>query len=170
VRIQIERTHIALFGLFVIGATLIATLVFFQKSADEETVIQASADEEMNSFLSVSSPVPGAYFTSKTEVSAETGRGIYLENCAVCHGLFGRGDGPRASSFGEYQYIPDLSDGYVIDGRGDEVMENIKEGLHRLEVPLIVMPQFKYILAQSDIESVHEYLKILPEIAPALME
>ena len=154
------RSHFSLLGILVASATLTAT----------STLAQESSDGDMSSSLSVSSPVPGPYFKSRTEVSAETGRAIYLENCSVCHGLFGRGNGPRVSSFGEYQYIPDLSWADTIEGRDDEVMEAISEGLHRLEAPAIVMPQFKYILAQSDIESVFEYLKILPEIAPPLME
>ncbi len=153
-------THISFIRLLMVGAMLIPTSVISQEKSDE------AAD----SFLSVSSPVAMPFFTSMTEVSAENGRLIYSENCAVCHGLFGRGDGPRVSSFGEYQYIPDLSDGYIIEGRDEEIIEEISEGLNRLEPPLIIMPQFKYILARSDIESVLEYLKILPEVAPPLIE
>lgn len=153
-------TRISFIGLLMAGAMLTPTSVFSQEKSDGAT----------DSSLSAPSPVPMPYFTSVTEVSAENGRLIYSENCAVCHGLFGRGDGPRVSSFGEYQYIPDLSDGYVIEGRDEEIIEEISEGLNRLEPPAIIMPQFKYILARSDIESVLEYLKVLPEIAPPLIE
>ena len=152
--------HILFIRLLMAGAMLTPTSVFSQEELDGA----------VNSFLSVPGPVSMPYFTSMTEVSAENGRLIYSDNCSVCHGLFGRGDGPRVSSFGEYQYIPDLSDGYIIEGRDEEIIEEISEGLNRLDPPAIIMPQFKYILARSDIESVLEYLKILPEIAPPLIE
>lgn len=154
------RTSPALFGILVAAAALTATSAFSQESFEGDP----------NSFQSVASPVPGPYIKSGAEISPERGRAIFLENCAVCHGLFGRGDGPRSAGFDESQYIPDLSDGFIIEGRDDEVIEEIREGLHRMELPATTMPQFKYILSQSDIESVLEYLKILPEIAPPLFE
>ncbi|HEY9716303.1 MAG TPA: cbb3-type cytochrome c oxidase subunit II [Trichormus sp.] len=35
---------------------------------------------------------------TKADASANAGRGIYQQNCASCHGLDGRGDGPNAIS------------------------------------------------------------------------
>ena len=154
------RTQCALFGILVVSATLTATSAFSQESSEEK----------LNSFQSMPSPVPPSYLKTGEEVSTEIGRAVYIENCSVCHGLFGRGYGPRFSTRPDFQYIPDFSQTYMTDGRDDALMEAIREGLHRLEAPSITMPQFKYILSQPDIESVVEYLKILPEIAPPLLE
>ncbi|MBK7765328.1 MAG: cytochrome c [Sulfuritalea sp.] len=96
-------------------------------------------------------------------VSAARGEAIFLDHCALCHGIYGKGDGPRSAFFvPEGQYIPDMTVAQVLAGRDKELIENIREGLHRLPEPSYVMPQFKYILSEEEIRSVLAYLKTLP--------
>ncbi|MEO5338445.1 MAG: c-type cytochrome [Magnetospirillum sp. WYHS-4] len=94
-------------------------------------------------------------------VSAARGELIFVELCALCHGIKGKGDGPRSAFFEETQFIPDLSDANVLAGREGEALENIRQGLRRLDDPLIVMPQFKYILSENEIQSAFAYVKTL---------
>lgn len=107
-------------------------------------------------------PTVGPRFkASKMPVSAARGERIFVELCAVCHGIKGLGDGPRAAFFPDIQYIPDLTDANFISGRDEEILDNIRQGLRRLDEPLIVMPQFKYILSDEEIQSVFAYVKSL---------
>lgn len=104
---------------------------------------------------------PGPRFASTAKPSLAHGEKIFVEYCAVCHGLHGKGDGPRSAFFGDVQYIPDLSTSGFLDGRDDEIRTNIRDGLNRQDEPAIVMPQFKYILGATDIDSVVAYVKTL---------
>lgn len=97
-------------------------------------------------------------------VSAERGRQVFVELCAICHGLKGKGDGPRSTYFPVGQYIPDLSMSGFLENRDAELLTAIREGLSRLDEPFLVMPQFKYILAEDDIRSVLAYVKSLPKM------
>ena len=110
-------------------------------------------------------PAAGPRLKDIAQVSTKRGEKVFIEYCAVCHGLHGQGDGPRAAFFPDIQYIPDFTAQGFLDGRDAEVLTAIREGLARLEEPLIVMPQFKYILSDNDIKSVHAYVKSLA--APA---
>ncbi len=96
-------------------------------------------------------------------VSAARGEAIFLDHCALCHGLHGKGDGPRSAFFlPGGQYIPDMTVEGVVKGRDKELLESIREGLRRLPEPAYVMPQFKYILSDEEIRSVLAYVKTLP--------
>lgn len=96
-------------------------------------------------------------------VSAARGEAIFMDHCALCHGVYGKGDGPRSAFFVPGgQYIPDMTVAQVLAGRDKELIENIREGLHRLPEPSYVMPQFKYILSDEEIRSVLAYVKTLP--------
>lgn len=100
-------------------------------------------------------------------VSVARGEQVFVELCALCHGMKGKGDGPRSTYFPEGQYIPDLTSPGFVEGRDAELLDNIRQGLHRLDEPLLAMPQFKYILADDDIKSVLAYVKTLsgkPEV------
>ncbi len=50
----------------------------------------------------------------------------------------------------------------VMNGRDKELLGSIREGLRRLPEPAYVMPQFKYILSDEEIQSVLAYVKTLP--------
>ncbi|MER2604972.1 MAG: cytochrome c [Siculibacillus sp.] len=102
---------------------------------------------------------PGPRFTPTVKPSAAHGEKVFVEYCAVCHGLHGKGDGPRSAFFAESQYIPDLTTEGFLAGRDEELKENIRSGLARFDEPALVMPQFKYILGATDIESVVAYVK-----------
>lgn len=104
---------------------------------------------------------PGPRFTPRDKPSVAYGEKIFVEYCAVCHGLHGKGDGPRSAFFAEDQYIPDLTTEGFLAGRDQELKDNIRSGLARFDEPAIVMPQFKYILGTNEIEAVVSYIKTL---------
>ena len=95
-------------------------------------------------------------------VSAARGETIFVDHCALCHGLHGRGDGPRSAFFQTgVQFIPDFATPGYLTGRDDQLLQSVREGLARLPEPAILMPQFKYILSDDEIRSVLVYLKSL---------
>ncbi|MFY9829191.1 MAG: cytochrome c [Rhodoplanes sp.] len=104
----------------------------------------------------------GPRLPSYEKVSVARGEKVFNEYCAVCHGLYGKGDGPRYAFFPDDQYIPDLSVADFVQGRDQELLQGIREGLRRMDEPLIVMPQFKYILSDNDIQSALAFVKTLP--------
>jgi cytochrome c len=92
----------------------------------------------------------------------ERGQQLYIEHCALCHGMTGRGDGPRSAYFQPgVQFIPDFASPGYLTGRDAQVMQSIREGLTRLPEPAIVMPQFKYILSDAEIRGVLAYAQSL---------
>ena len=101
----------------------------------------------------------GPRFAAREKVNVAYGEKIFVEYCSVCHGLQGKGDGPRSAFFTQSQYIPDLTLEGFLDGRDPELLSNIRNGLARYDEPAIVMPQFKYILGDTEIQSVLAYVK-----------
>lgn len=103
------------------------------------------------------------YKATGKPITAARGENVYLDHCAVCHGMHGKGDGPRSAFFvpGQ-QYIADLSNAEFVKGRDDQLLNSIREGLNRFPEPSYVMPQFKYILSDEEIRSVLAYVKTLP--------
>lgn len=94
--------------------------------------------------------------------SLQRGQQIYIEHCALCHGMAGNGDGPRSAFFSaSAQFIPDFATKGYLDGRDSQVLQSIRQGLKRLPEPAIVMPQFKYILSEKEIRSVLAYVHTL---------
>lgn len=103
------------------------------------------------------------YRATGKPVTAARGEQIFLDHCALCHGMHGKGDGPRSAFFQPgVQYIPDLTLAAFLKGRDTELMASIREGQRRLPEPAYVMPQFKYILSEEEIRSVFAYIKTLP--------
>lgn len=95
-------------------------------------------------------------------VTAARGADIFMDHCALCHGIYGKGDGPRSAFFVPGgQYIPDMTVKEVVTGRDQELLTSIREGLRRLPEPAYVMPQFKYILSEEEIRSVLVHVKTL---------
>lgn len=107
-------------------------------------------------------PTPHQVSSGKP-ASVAHGQAIFLDHCAICHGLHGKGDGPRSAFFvpGQ-QYIADLSNADFVNGRDAQLLESIREGLRRFPEPSYVMPQFKYILSDEEIRSALAYIKTLP--------
>lgn len=101
--------------------------------------------------------------------SVARGEQVYNDHCALCHGLHGKGDGPRSAFFQpNVQFIPDLTLAAYLQGRDAQLLENIRQGLRRLPEPAYIMPQFKYILSEEEIKSALMYIKTLPAQARAL--
>ncbi len=106
-------------------------------------------------------PTPHFKATGKP-VSARRGELVFIDHCAICHGLHGKGDGPRSAFFQPgVQYIPDLTVAAFLKDRDQQLLENIREGLRRFPEPAYVMPQFKYILSDEEIHSALAYVKTL---------
>lgn len=94
--------------------------------------------------------------------SVARGESVFINHCAICHGLHGRGDGPRSAFFQPgVQFIPDFAAPGYLAGRDPDLLQSIRNGLARLPEPAIVMPQFKYILSEEEIRSVLMYTKSL---------
>jgi cbb3-type cytochrome oxidase cytochrome c subunit len=95
--------------------------------------------------------------TSTTaDASANAGRGIFTQNCAACHGMEGRGNGPNAISLEKkpanftrpfYKQYPD-----------DFWFYRITEG-----VPGTRMPRFGEVLTEEQRWYLVAYLKTLPK-------
>lgn len=103
------------------------------------------------------------YKPSGKPVSAARGEQVFVDHCALCHGLHGKGDGPRSAFFVPgVQYVPDLTVADFLKGRDEDLLKSIREGLNRLPEPAYVMPQFKYILSEEEIRSALAYVKTLP--------
>lgn len=113
-------------------------------------------------------PSDGPRFRNERQpVSVQRGQQLYVEHCALCHGMSGRGDGPRSAYFNpDSQFIPDFAAKGYLAGRDAQVLNSIREGLKRLPEPAVVMPQFRYILSDSEIRSVLAYVHTLAR-APA---
>ena len=99
-------------------------------------------------------------------VNAARGESVFMDHCALCHGLRGKGDGPRSAFFvpGQ-QYIADLSNADFIIGHDEQFLMSIREGLRRFPEPSYIMPQFKYILSDEEIRSALAYVKTFPNKA-----
>lgn len=96
------------------------------------------------------------------QISTARGERVFVEHCANCHGMQGKGDGPRSAYFNpDAQYFPDLSIAEYVNGRDKELLASIRDGLARLPEPAIIMPQFKYILSEYEIRSALMYIKSL---------
>lgn len=96
-------------------------------------------------------------------ITAAHGQSVFVDHCALCHGLKGKGDGPRSAFFvPDQQYIPDLSNPDFVTGRDDQLFNSIREGLRRFtESTSYIMPQFKYTLSDDEIRSALAYIKSL---------
>jgi mono/diheme cytochrome c family protein len=146
------------FHLLPLLAALVAVFAGPSRAAENKDEMKAAPKVGMRS----ESATPHFKPTGKP-VSAARGEAIFMDHCALCHGIHGKGDGPRSAFFVPGgQYIPDMSVAQVLAGRDKQLIENIREGLHRLPEPAYVMPQFKYILSDEEIRSALAYVKTFP--------
>ena len=128
-------------------------------AAKPKKAVEPAAPQERQA--AASAAIAGPHFTAREKVGVAYGEKVFVEYCAVCHGLHGKGDGPRSAFFSQSQYIPDLTVDGFLDGRDPELVTAVREGLARYDEPAIVMPQFKYILGDTEIRSVIAYVKTL---------
>jgi cytochrome c oxidase cbb3-type subunit 2 len=91
-----------------------------------------------------------------------TGRTIYVEHCAECHGTSGKGDGPAAHMLmprprdftaGRYKIRSTESGSIPTDA---DLLQSVRQGLHGT-----AMPGWASLLSESEIRRVVDYLKSL---------
>ena len=136
------------------AVTISATIAFdaLAQSAKEKAKLALPAVRE----ASAATP---QRFKAPEPISDKRGEKVFVEYCAICHGLYGKGDGPRAAFFADTQYIPDLTSEGFLEDRDDDLLNGIREGLNRFDEPAIIMPQFKNILSENDMRSALSYIK-----------
>ena len=105
-------------------------------------------------------PMP-KMLSSDGMVSIERGQNVFSENCVNCHGIRGDGDGVRRYSWIPEQFVPDLTDADYLADRDDDILVNLHDGLRNQDPPAVIMPSFRYILSEEDMQSVLAYVKTL---------
>lgn len=91
---------------------------------------------------------------TKASASANAGRGIYTQNCAVCHGLQGLGEGPNAITLEKKP--PNLSRPFYKQYSDEFWFYRVSEG-----VPGTRMPRWEEILTEEQRWYLVAYLKTL---------
>lgn len=85
-------------------------------------------------------------------------QGLYVQHCAACHGLDGRGDGPAADQL--YPRPRDFVESpfrFAPQGGGEQVLIEAIERSISLGVPRSSMPGFKGVLTESEIAGLARY-------------
>lgn len=93
---------------------------------------------------------------TESDAAANAGRGIYTQNCAACHGLDGRGNGPNSIALEKKpaNFTRDFFKQYP-----DEFwFYRVREG-----VPGTRMPRFGMVLSEEQMWYLVAYLKTLPK-------
>ena len=100
-------------------------------------------------------------------------QGMYLQHCAACHGLGGRGDGPAANQL--YPRPRDFVDSpfrFAPRGGGHEALIEAIERTISLGVPRSSMPGFQGVLSEAEIAGLARYVASMraDQKSPAGME
>jgi glucose/arabinose dehydrogenase len=91
--------------------------------------------------------------------STEELRGIYVANCARCHGMEGRGDGPDAPAL--KVPVPDFTDSEFISSRTDEQFATvIREGGYATGMSPM-MPSWGHLLDEEEISGIVSWIRSL---------
>lgn len=131
-------------------------------SAGQVVAAEMKVSQKLSAQPNLWGETPTPHYKTTGKLSAKRGEQVYNDHCSLCHGLHGKGDGPRSAFFqAGQQYIADLSIGDFVNGRDQQLLTSIREGLQRFPEPSYVMPQFKYILSDEEIKSVLAYIKTL---------
>lgn len=93
---------------------------------------------------------------TNSDAAANAGRGIYTQNCAACHGLEGRGNGPNAITLEKKP--PNLTRDYYKQYPDEQWFYRISEGVTGTR-----MPRFGEILTEEQRWYLVAYLKTLPK-------
>jgi len=102
--------------------------------------------------------------------AAQRGREAYLGSCAMCHGVWGEGDGPMALQVETQGKVPPaaLNDPILLDKVGrDELIKIITRGgarSHRSNL----MPSWGEKLAPEVIAEIADYVMDLPRLKPGI--
>lgn len=86
---------------------------------------------------------------------ANSGRGIYMQNCAVCHGVTGRGNGPISSSM--IKKPANLTRPYFAAYKDSLYYWRLKEGVAGTR-----MPRWGRSLSEQQLAYLVAYIKTLP--------
>jgi mono/diheme cytochrome c family protein len=90
---------------------------------------------------------------------AETGRALYAQTCALCHGDTGRGDGPSAAGFATRP--SDFTDGRLMNPLPDEFFINVILNGGPAEGLASAMPPFRDHLSEAQVRALVTYLRTL---------
>lgn len=106
--------------------------------------------------------VPTSFHASATGFSVESialGAKVYAGHCAACHGVDGRGEGPRA---GLLRRWPPTVVGPLLGRRPDgELFWRVLHGMRHGEDGDITMPGFGRLLSDTEAWAVLDYMKAL---------
>lgn len=92
------------------------------------------------------------------ERAEPSGRQLYLDNCARCHGLAGRGDGPDAPFFSPPPR--DLTTGFLGKYADEDLVARLRDGI---PLSLAADPEGRKIRA-GRVEDIVRHLRRLPDI------
>lgn len=102
---------------------------------------------------------------SSDQQRIDTGREIYLQRCAACHGVQGEGqpDWQQRNALGELPAPPHGPSGHTWKHSDEMLLRIIKNGWRDPfnKTMRITMPAFKKILSDKEIQEVTIYLKTL---------
>lgn len=93
---------------------------------------------------------------TNSDAAANAGRGIYTQNCAACHGLEGRGNGPNGITLEKKP--PNLTRDYYKQYPDEFWFYRISEGVVGTR-----MPRFQEVLSEEQRWYLVAYLKTLPK-------
>ncbi|MBS2009595.1 MAG: cbb3-type cytochrome c oxidase subunit II [Cyanobacteria bacterium SZAS TMP-1] len=98
----------------------------------------------------------GKTVDTNSDAAANAGRGIYTQNCAACHGLEGRGNGPNAITLEKKP--PNLTRDYYKQYSDEFWFYRVSEGVVGTR-----MPRWNEILSPEQRWYLVAYLKTLPK-------
>jgi copper transport protein len=101
---------------------------------------------------------PAAGLAALDPAAVVRGESLFAQNCALCHGAGGRGDGPSAASL--TRPPADLTTGHAIPHSDDDYAYWIEHGIEGTD-----MPAFGQELADGQVQDVIAYIRSLQQTA-----
>lgn len=116
---------------------------------------------------SLSAPADSvAWFPPPESTAFQTGEHLYVVNCSMCHGATGQGDGPVVETLkAKYEYRPVVDPPIVTDNPVDNIVL-ILSSETRFFGPNSVMPPFRKLLSDEEIQRIAEYIQTIPAPPP----
>jgi mono/diheme cytochrome c family protein len=102
---------------------------------------------------------PGAVGAAPSSRDRELGKELFDRQCASCHGVGGRGDGPSAAGFATKP--ADLTDGRLLNPLPDEFLVNVIRRGGPAEGLAPTMPAFEKFLSEAQTAYVVAYIRSL---------
>ena len=104
----------------------------------------------------VENAVPVDWVPTPKSTSFSTGGHLFNVNCSMCHGAGGKGDGPVLRNMMEnYEYKPAVDPNLMSPG----VKAMQEKGMIGFMISgVVVMPSFKKLLTQQEMELIAEYI------------